>query len=137
VSQILVLHRLSNALKSLSAVQSANRPYNRSSKELGRRRGAFLVLPNAAALNGDERNPRIIKIDAEFKVVERLACGYLLGRDALKAYKAIIDEDAGQIIFPFSILHSRFPLPDRYNRTKINPRIFAARTVRINPGQHL
>ena len=51
-----------------------------------------VYLPNAAVLSGDERSVGIIKIDVEFHVVEHLACRYLLGRDALKAHKAIIDE---------------------------------------------
>lgn len=98
-----------------------------------------VYLPNAAALSGDESNAGIIKIDVEFQVVEHLTCGYLLGRDALKAYKAITDEDTGQTIFPLFDPSFRVPITegDRYNRIKFDLRIFAARTVRINPGKHL
>lgn len=58
-----------------------------------------IYLPNAAALSSDERNLGI-KIDVEFQIVEYPACGYLLGRDTLKAYKAIIDEDSGHNNLP-------------------------------------
>src|SRR5947207_5038866 len=100
---------------------------------------APVYLPNAAALSGDERNAGIIRIDVEFQVVEHLTCGYLLERDALKAYKAVIDKDAGQIIFPLFDPSFRVPITegDRYNRSKLDLRIFATRTIRINPGRHL
>jgi hypothetical protein len=65
-----------------------------------------------------ERNAGI-KIDMGLQVVEHLPCGYLLVRDALKAYKAIIDEDVGQIIFPLFNPSSESPLPNNVATTKL------------------
>ena len=59
-----------------------------------------IYLPNAAAISGNASEARVLCLPVEFQVVEHVAAGFLIGRDATKAYKAIIDEELGQIIFP-------------------------------------
>jgi hypothetical protein len=59
-----------------------------------------MYLPNAAAIAGDASEARVLCLSVEFQVVEQVTAGFLTGRDALKAYKANIDEELGQIVFP-------------------------------------
>ena len=98
-----------------------------------------IYLLNIVILSDDERNTEIIRIDIKFQVIEHLAYEYLIERNILKAYKIIIDENIEQIIF--SLFNSSFHVfiikENRYNKTKIDSRIFAARMIRINPERHL
>src|SRR5438552_11978783 len=64
----------------------------------------------------------------EFQVVEKLAAGYLIGRDVTCAHKAIIDEEAGYITFPLSQPPFKVPITEgnRFNKTKTDSRVHAA-----------
>ena len=90
-------------------------------------------------MNDDERNTEIIRIDIEFQVIEHLTYEYLIERDVLKVYKIIIDENVEQIIFPLfnSLFRVLIIERNRYNKIKIDPRIFAARMIRINSERYL
>jgi hypothetical protein len=91
-------------------------------------------LPNQAALDGNSRKARILKLWIEFQVVDNLAAGFLIGRDALKGYKAIIDEEVGYIIF--RITQNPFFVPilkRKYHNHKVDSRIFATQSVHIRP----
>jgi hypothetical protein len=59
-----------------------------------------MYLPNAAAIAGDAPEARVLCLPVEFQVVEQVTAGFLIGREALKTYKAIINEELGQIVFP-------------------------------------
>ena len=91
-------------------------------------------FPNQAALDGNSKKARVLKLWIEFQVVDKLAAGFLIGRDALKGYKAIIDEEAGQIVF--RITRDPFPVPilkRKYHTRKADSRIFATRSVHVRP----
>jgi hypothetical protein len=61
-------------------------------------------FPSAFAMASDIRKPRIAKIMVEFQAIEHCPAEFLLGRDALKACKMIIDEKKS-IIWVNSISH--------------------------------
>ena len=94
-----------------------------------------MFLPNAAALSGDVRSASILRLSVEFQVVEKLAAGYLIGRDITRAYKAIIDEEAGYITFPLSRPPFKVPITEgnRFNKTKTDSRVHAAERAILKP----
>ena len=59
-----------------------------------------MYFPNTAAISVDASEARVLGLSVEFQVVEQVAFDFLIGTDATKAYKAIIDEELGQIVFP-------------------------------------
>ena len=71
----------------------------------------------------------------EFQVVEKLAAGYLIGRDVTCAHKAIIDEEAGYITFPLSRPPFKVPITEgnRFNKTKTDSRVHAAERAILKP----
>jgi len=57
-----------------------------------------VYLPNTSALSGDKRNSQVLCLWVEFQVVDECKTGFLIGRDATKAYKITIDESSRSII---------------------------------------
>jgi hypothetical protein len=94
-----------------------------------------IYLPNAAAIAGNTSEARVLCLSVEFQVVEQVAAGFLIGRDATKAYKAIIDEELGQIIFPMYSPPFYVPITEtkREEAQKMDARIFAADSISIRP----
>jgi len=54
----------------------------------------------------------------EFQVMDKIACGYLIGHDVFRPHEAIIDEGVRQIIFPHQNPPFKIPIAngDRFNR---------------------
>jgi len=94
-----------------------------------------IYLPNAAALSGDQRRAQIAKLMVEFQVLERCTAGYLIGRDALRPYHAIVDEQRDRITFPQFDPKIHVPFADnlRYGMKHHDPRVYAAETIQIPP----
>jgi hypothetical protein len=92
-------------------------------------------LPNASALSGDARNARVAKIWVEFQVVEKCPVGYLIGVDAIQAYKMILDYQKSSIILTAFANPLRIPIADgtKYTSKRADPCIYAAETVSIQP----
>src|SRR5579862_2887125 len=93
-----------------------------------------IYLPNVAAMNGS-KNGQVVKIDVEFQVVERCPAGFLLGIDAMRGYKMVIDTVRGHISFESFSPPLRVPIvaSSRYEREKYDPRIFSTETVSLKP----
>ena len=98
-----------------------------------------VYLPSAAAMAGDTRKARIAKITVEFQVVEHCPAGFLLGRDAMKAYKMVIDEENSAIWVNSIVPPIKVPITEgtRYDSHRIDSRIFIAETTCIKPGERL
>ena len=98
-----------------------------------------VYLPSAAAMAGDTRKARIAKIMVEFQVVEYCPAGFLLGRDAMKAYKMVIDEEKSAIWVNSIVPPIKVPITEgtRYDSHRIDSRIFIAETTCIKPGERL
>ena len=98
-----------------------------------------VYLPSAAAMAGDTRKARIAKIMVEFQVVEHCPAGFLLGRDAMKAYKMVIDEENSAIWVNSIVPPIKVPITEgtRYDSHRIDSRIFIAETTCIKPGERL
>jgi hypothetical protein len=96
-------------------------------------------LPNAAAMSGDDRHARVAKIWMEFQVVEKCPAGFLIGMDALKAYKWSIDLPAMTITLKGYDPPIRIPITDtkKFSTKKIDPRVFAAEAINIQPFHEL
>lgn len=95
-------------------------------------------LPNAAAMSGDDRHVRVDKIWMEFQVVDSCPAGFLIGMDALKAYKWSIDLPAMTITLKGYDPPIRIPITDTQKNTqKIDPRVFAAEPINIQPFHEL
>jgi hypothetical protein len=94
-----------------------------------------MYFPNAAAISGDASEARVLCLPVEFQVVEQVAAGFLIGRDALKTYKAIIDEELGQIVFPTYSPPFYIPITEttREEAQEMDARIFAAESISIRP----
>ena len=90
-------------------------------------------------MTGDTRKTRIAKIMVEFQVVEHYPAGFLLGRDALKAYKMIIDEEHSAIWINSLTPPMKVSITEdsRYDSRRIDSRIFIAEIICIKPGEHL
>jgi hypothetical protein len=94
-----------------------------------------IYLPRATAITGNASEARVLCLPVEFQVVEQVAAGFLIGRDALKAHKAIIDEELGQIIFPTYSPPFYVPITEtsREEALELDARVFAAESVSIRP----
>ena len=57
----------------------------------------------------------------------------LIRRDATRGYKMIVDEDSGLIRFPLYGHDIPITDDDRYNRKRMDPRMFANETVTLKP----
>ena len=92
-----------------------------------------MYFPNAAAISGDASEARVLCLSVEFQVVEQVAAGFLIGRDATKAYKVIIDEELGQIVFPTCSPAFYVPITEisREETQKMDARVFAVESVSI------
>lgn len=92
-------------------------------------------LPNSAALSGDERSARIAKLWIEFQVVDDCPAGYLIGVDAIAAYKMSIDYPKLSITLNAFDPKIKIPISDdnKYTSQRIDPRIYAAEAVQIRP----
>jgi hypothetical protein len=90
-----------------------------------------MYFPNTAAISGDTPEARVLCLPVEFQVVEQVAAGFLIGRDALKAYKAIIDEELGQIVFPTYSPPFYVPITETSHEEaqEMDARVFAAESV--------
>lgn len=55
-------------------------------------------LPNHAALSGDRRSARMLMLWIEYQVVEQCRAGFLIGRDATKAYTIDVEESSGKVL---------------------------------------
>ena len=101
--------------------------------------GGYVVLPvhlpNSAAMSGDERSARIAKLWIEFQVVESCPAGFLLGVDAISAYKMIIDYLKATIHLNAMQPPMKIPIADgtKYTAQRVDPRIYAAEPVNIRP----
>jgi hypothetical protein len=88
-----------------------------------------MYLPNAVAIAGDASEVRVLCLPAELQVVEQVIAEFLIGREALKVHKAIIDEELGQIVFP--TYSSSFCVPitetSREEAKEVYARIFRSR----------
>jgi len=93
-----------------------------------------IYLPNVAAMNGS-KNGQVVKINVEFQVVERCLAGFLLGIDAMRGYKMVIDTARGHISFETFSPPIRVPIvgSTRYEREKYDPRIFSTETISLKP----
>ena len=78
----------------------------------------FVVLPilllNPAALSEDLRSASTVKMWTEFQVVEHVAAGVLIKRDATKGYKINICEDEGVLKFSISDKVINIPITNGY-----------------------
>lgn len=94
-----------------------------------------VYLPNAAAMSGDSGFGRVLMIHVEFQVLDRCQAGYLIGRDAIKAYRMIIDEDSSSIIFPQFKPRFRVPITEgpKYSPSRKSNKIYAAATASVAP----
>jgi hypothetical protein len=77
----------------------------------------LVYLPSAAAMVSDIGKARISKI-----MVEHCPAGYLLGGDALKAYKMVIDEEKSAIWVNSVSLPMKVPIMEgtRYDAHRID-----------------
>jgi len=68
-------------------------------------------------MNGS-KNGRVVKFDVKFQVVEQCPPGFLLGIDAMRAYKMVIDTTRGHISTETFSPPVRVPIvgPNRYER---------------------
>jgi hypothetical protein len=84
-----------------------------------------VYLPSAAAMAGDTRKARIAKIMVEFQVVEHCAAGFFLGRDAMKTYKMVIDEEHTAIWVTSVSPLMKVPITEgtRYDSRRIDARV--------------
>lgn len=94
-----------------------------------------ILLPNTAALSEDLRSAATIKMWTEFQVVQHVAAGVLIGRDATKGYKINICEDEGVLKFHVGDKVIKIPITDGYRHRfkQIDPRIFAAKKMVVPP----
>jgi hypothetical protein len=92
-------------------------------------------LPNAAAMSGDERNARVAKLWIEFQVVDQCPAGFLIGVDAISAYKMDIDYPKLSITLTALDPPMRVPIVDttKYSTKRVDPRIYLAEPVRMRP----
>ena len=91
-----------------------------------------IYFPNTAAISKEASEARVLCLPVEFQVIEQVHTDFLIGRDATKAYKVIIDEKLGQIIF--LTCSSAFYIPITNEKTwKPNARVCAAESVTVRP----
>ena len=64
-------------------------------------------------LSGDDQVACVLLVWVEFQVVDKIACGYLIGHDVFRPHEAIIDEGAGQIIFSCQNPPFKIPITNR------------------------
>lgn len=90
-------------------------------------------LPNSAALSGDERSARIAKMWVEFQVVDSCPAGYLLGIDAMAAYKISIDYPKLAITLQVFEPPIKIPIATQAKciTKQVNPQIYATEPVNI------
>jgi hypothetical protein len=96
-------------------------------------------LPNAAAMSGDDRHARVAKIWMEFQVVENCPARFLIGMDALKAYKWSIDLPSMTITLKGYNPPIKIPITETkcFTTKKVDPRVFAAEAINIQPYHEL
>jgi hypothetical protein len=95
-----------------------------------------MYFPNIAAMDGKRKKANILCLWIEFQVVEQCAVGYLIGRDATKAYKFIIDEELGHINVPLPEAKPfQIPITETPRKVpkQVDSRVFAAEAVTIRP----
>ena len=94
-----------------------------------------VYLPNAAAMSGDDRKARVAKLWIEFQVVDQCPAGFLIGVDAISAYKMAIDYPKLCVTLNAYDPPVRVPITDsgRYSTRRVDPRIFLAEPVRMRP----
>jgi hypothetical protein len=92
-----------------------------------------MYFPNTTAISGDIWEARVLCLPIEFQVIEQIAADFLIGRDALKTYKTIIDKELSQIIFPTYSAPFYVPITkiSREEAQEMDARIFAAESVFI------
>jgi hypothetical protein len=55
-------------------------------------------LPNRAAISQDKRSAKILMLHIEYQIVDECKTGFLIGRDASKAYSMDIEESTASVI---------------------------------------
>jgi RNase H-like domain found in reverse transcriptase/Reverse transcriptase (RNA-dependent DNA polymerase)/Integrase zinc binding domain/Chromo (CHRromatin Organisation MOdifier) domain len=93
-------------------------------------------LPNLAALKGDRRAAKVLLLWIEYQVVEQCRTGFLIGRDALKAYSIDIQESIGNILIHHQGQEFKIPISEG-SRVGIkhhhDARVLLARDVNVHP----
>jgi hypothetical protein len=95
-----------------------------------------MYFPNIAAMNGKRKKAKVLCLWIEFQVMEQCAAGYLIGRDATKAYKFVIDDELGQINVPLSQAKPfQIPITETPRKVpeQVDSRVFAAEAVTVRP----
>jgi hypothetical protein len=94
-----------------------------------------VYFPNIAAMTGDEKHAQLVKLFIEFQVVEKCLAGYLVGMDAMKAYKMIIDAGRSHVTIGAFSPPIRVPILDGniYEKAKFDPRVFTTQPVSLKP----
>jgi len=84
-----------------------------------------VCFPNKAAMSGDggSKGSQMVKALIEFQVVEHCPANYLIGIDAIKSYKMVIDSARGHVAFDSLSPPVRIPILDgnRYEKMKYDP----------------
>ena len=84
-----------------------------------------VCFPNKTAMSGDGggKGSQMVKASIEFQVVEHCPANYLIGIDAIKSYKMVIDSARGHVAFDSLSPPVRIPILDgnRYEKMKYDP----------------
>jgi len=108
-----------------------------------------VYLPNTATLSGDKRNAQVLLLWVEFQIVENCKTAFLIGRDAIKAYKFTIDEPLKSIIIrPTNAQEKRkkdnktiFKIPisdnDRFGKRCHDAQVLLVKDVNIKPREEV
>ena len=93
-------------------------------------------LPNLAALKGDRRAAKVLLLWIEYQVVDQCRTGFLIGRDALKAYSIDIQESVGAIIIHHQGQEFKIPISEG-SRVGIkhhhDARVLLAKDINVRP----
>ena len=115
-----------------------------------------VYLPNTSTLSGDKRNAQVLLLWVEFQVVNECKTGFLIGRDATKAYKITIDESSRSITIRTKDSKDtktkkdskdkdkdkaifRIPISenDRFGKRRHDARVLLTQDVNVKPQQEI
>jgi hypothetical protein len=97
----------------------------------------YIILPiylsNIVTISGDASEIRVLYLPVEFQVIEQITIDFLIERDAIRAYKTIIDEELDQIIFPTCspAFYISIAKTSHEKTQKTNARVFTIESISI------
>jgi len=95
-----------------------------------------VYFPNISAMSGDKRNAKVVLVWVEFQIMKKLAAGFLYGRDAMKPYGVVIDEQRSRLVFTQFDPPIGVPMADSLKPSKSDPaNVHAAESFSLKPRE--